>query len=243
MKNFWRITIAAFLFAGLGLTSCAKSNKTIIRMQHLEEGVSNPTSIDEIKDAIAKYENRVADIQLAQSQIGIWYKMLASRYSEKKMYGLALENYQKALEYYPQNQNIYYNIGLCAGYVAMTKLDFNGDGTPEEKANFLKLSETAYLQAIEIEPRFASALYGLGVLYCFNLSEPEKAIPYLERLLTIEKKHISGMFVLARAYYMDYQFDKAIAMYDTILATTKSADRKKEAQANKDFVMEVANGQ
>ena len=94
---------------------CKKANKTIIRQQHLEEGVQNPTSIEELKDAIKKYQNRVADIQLAQSQIGIWHKILGTRYLDNKMYGEALKSFQTALEYYPQNQNLYYYVGLCAG--------------------------------------------------------------------------------------------------------------------------------
>ena len=55
-----------FLFS-----SCSVSNKTIIRHQKMEEGVESPTTIEELKDAISKYQERVADIQLAQSQIGI----------------------------------------------------------------------------------------------------------------------------------------------------------------------------
>ena len=47
----------------------------------------------------------MADIQLAQSQIGIWYKMLGTRYIDQKMYGEALKCFQEALKYYPDNQN------------------------------------------------------------------------------------------------------------------------------------------
>ena len=34
--------------------SCNVSNKTILRAQKLEEGVSNPTTVEELKDAIEK---------------------------------------------------------------------------------------------------------------------------------------------------------------------------------------------
>ena len=114
-KSYFMIgTLVCFTMI-LSLTSCAKSNKTIIRMQHLEEGVGSPTSIEELKDAIKKYQDRVADIQLSQTQIGIWYKILATRYLDAKMYGEALKTFQKALEFYPDNQNLYYYVGLCAG--------------------------------------------------------------------------------------------------------------------------------
>ena len=49
----------------IAFSSCKVSNKQIIRQQHLEEGVDSPTTVEELKDAIEKYQKRVADIQLA----------------------------------------------------------------------------------------------------------------------------------------------------------------------------------
>ena len=240
-KNvFARAAACVLALCLFSLSSCTKSNKTIIRMQHIEEGVSSPNTIEELKDAISKYEERVADIQLANSQIGIWHKILATRYLDKKMYGEALKSFQKALEYYPDNQNLYYYVGLCAGYMSHASMDFDADGYSEKRDNYLKLSEEAYKRAIEIEPRYARALYGLSVLYVFELGEDEKAIPLLEKLLTIETKNIDGMFLLARAYYMNYEFDKAVEMYDKIISLTKSPERKAEAEANREVVKNAA---
>ena len=40
------------------LSGCGVSNKSIKRMQQMEEGVSSPTTIEEYKTAIQKYEKR-----------------------------------------------------------------------------------------------------------------------------------------------------------------------------------------
>ena len=226
--------------AAIVLVSCGGvSNKTIIRHQKMEEGVESPTTIEELKDAIKKYQERVADVQLAQSQIGIWYKILGTRYLDNKMYGEALKAFQEALTYYPDNQNLYYYVGVCAGYMSHAALDYNASGNNEVKYNYLKLAEEAYLRAIAIEDRYVRALYGLGVLYVFELDEPEKAIPHLEKALSIDTKNLDTMFVLARAYYSSYEFDKAIEMYDTIIETTKSDDTKKTAEENKKIVLDA----
>ena len=223
------------------LVSCGGvSNKTIIRHQKMEEGVDSPTSIEELKDAIKKYQERVADVQLAQSQIGIWYKILGTRYLDNKMYGEALKAFQEALTYYPDNQNLYYYVGVCAGYMSHAALDYNASGTNEVKYNYLKLAEEAYLRAIAIEDRYVRALYGLGVLYVFELDEPEKAIPYLEKAISIDTKNLDTMFVLARAYYSSYEFDKAVEIYDKIIETTKSEDTKKTAEENKSIVLDAS---
>lgn len=237
-KIVFFILTCLFLFS-----SCGVSNKRIIRMQKMEEGVGSPTTIEELKTAIEKYDARIADLQLSQSQVGIWYKILGTRYLDNKMYGEALKAFQSALQYYPDNQNLYYYVGICAGYMSHTALDYNATGNMEQKYNYLKLAETAYLRAIEIEPRYSRALYALSVLYVYELDEPAKAIPYLEKVLDIEKKHTDAMFVLARAYYSTYEFDKAVKMYDKIISVTTSDKKKADAEANKKIVLDASYGQ
>lgn len=239
-SNFYKISILFLIL--FTICSCGVSNKSVKRQQLLEEGVENPTTIEELQDAISKYQERVADIQLANSQIGIWYKILGTRYLDSKMYGEALKAFQSALQYYPDNQNLYYYVGVCAGYMSHAALDFSGNGKTEEKYNYLKLAEEAYLRAVQIEDRYVRALYGLGVLYVFELNEPEKAIPHLEKLLSIDSKNIDAMFVLARAYYCEDEFDKSTVMYDKIIETTQSPEIKANAEDNKKVVLNAAYG-
>ncbi|MBR0100669.1 MAG: tetratricopeptide repeat protein, partial [Treponema sp.] len=222
-KSFLVICITALTFFG-----CTKSNKAIIRMQKIEEGVSSPTTEAELKEAIAKYQQRVADNQIADSQVGIWYKMLAVRYLDAKQYGNALQYFQKAIQIYPANQNLFYYVGLCAGYMAKASLDYGAKGasTTTEKYNYLKLAESAYLRAIELEPKYGRALYGLGILYVFELDQSEKAIPHLEKLLSFDTRNFDAMFVLARAYYIQGDYEKSASLYDKIASQTKSEQKK-----------------
>ena len=243
MKKKYKYFIA-MAFSVLVLCGCTKSNKSIKRMQRLEEGVNSPTSEAELKEAIQKYETRIADMQLASSQVGIWYKMLATRYLDAKppMYGEALKYYQKAIQFYPTNQNLYYYVGLCAGYMAKASLDFGATGVKitTEKYNYLKLAESAYLRAIEIEPKYGRALYGLGVLYVFELDQSEKAIPHLEKLISFDTRNFDAMFVLARAYYMLGDYEKAASLYDRIASQTKSEQKKQEALSNKKIALDAS---
>lgn len=211
-------------------------------MQKLEEGVNSPSTEAELKEAIAKYQDRIMDIQLAASQTGIWYKMLAVRYLDAKMYGEALKNFQTAIQFYPTNQNLFYYVGVCAGYMAKASLDFNGSGSTTERYNYLKLAESAYLRAIELEPKYGRALYGLGVLYVFELDECEKAVPHLEKLISFDTRNTDAMFILARAYYVTGEYDKADALYDSIISITKSEQKKAEARANKKIVLDARYG-
>ncbi|MCQ2982497.1 MAG: hypothetical protein MJ178_07065 [Treponemataceae bacterium] len=232
------VALCALVLLG-SLVSCGPNVNYIKRVQSLEEGVQNPTTIDELKDAIKKYGDRVEDIIAADAQSGIWWKILATRYMDNKMYGEALDAFQRAIAFYPANQNLYYYVGVCAGYMAKAELDYTATGDHSKKYNYLKLSEEGYKRAIELEPRYARALYGLGVLYTFELDKSAEAIPILEKLLTIETRHTEGMFVLARAYYMNYEFQLAVDMYDRILSTTTSDQYKADAEANKKVVLQA----
>lgn len=239
--NFFIEKLLLFCVMSVFLCGCSQvSTKSVIRMQKLEEGVQSPTTEAELKEAIEKYQKRILDIQLADAQIGIWYKILATRYLDAKMYGEALKNFQIAIQYYPVNQNLYYYVGVCAGYMAHAALDYNATGSTQERYNYLKLAESAYLLAIELEPRYVRALYGLGILYVFELDECAKAIPYLQRALEIEVRNTDIMFVLARAHYVEGEYDKAVELYDRIISTTKSEQKKSEAEANKKIVLDTS---
>ena len=235
MKPFKHLRCAQFiLLAALFLlASCSGNTKYINHIQQVEEGVSSPTSIEELEEAISKYRARVEDIILAESKTANWYKILGIRYLDKQMYGKALENFQTAIEYYPANQNLYYYVGLCGGYMAKAALNDYA-----QREHYLELSEAAYLRAIEIEPRFARSLYGLSILYVFERNEPEKALPYIELFTQIETGDLDGKMVLARVYYSVGEYQKAVDVYNWVIKQTKDANRRAAAQANKEFVLE-----
>lgn len=230
-------SVAAFM-----TFSCAPSYNTIKRMQKIEEGVHNPTTKEELQEAIRKFDTRAMDLATTEAQVGIWYKILGTRYLDQQLYGKAFECFQKALTYYPDNANLYYYVAVCAGYLANSTLDFDAKGNEspsiEKRQNYLRLAEQAYIRALNINPKYYRAMYGLGVLYVFVLDESEKAIPHLERFLSVQVKDTNAMFVLARAYYTTYEFDKALELYDRIIELKPNPEKVKEAEANKKTVMD-----
>lgn len=239
-KNRYIIVSIITLFL-MFFSSCKVSNKTIQRQLKLEEGVSNPLTIEELQDAINKYSTRVSETQLAMSQVGMWYRLLGTRYVDNKMYGEALKCFQEAIKYYPNNQNLFYYVGVCAGYMSKASLDYGATGTHNQKYNYLKLAEEAYLRALEIDGRYTNAMYGLSVVYLYELEEPDKAIPLLEKLLSIDTRHFDAMFALARAYVDVYEYDKAIQMYDKIIDSTKSEELLSHAKENRLKLMGVSH--
>ncbi|OJF77525.1 MAG: hypothetical protein BKP49_00610 [Treponema sp. CETP13] len=218
--------------------SCNKNGAS--NYLELEKNVKNPTTIEEYENAIAAHDDRIQEIIDIESKTGVWYKILGSKYLDKKMYGKALESFKMAIQYYPDNANLYYYVGVCAGYMAKASLDFDANGSNSIQKNYLALAESSYLQAIQFNPSYTRALYAIGVLYVFELNKPQLAISYLNRLLTVESKNLDGMMVLARAYYVTGDNDKAVAMYDSVIKETSDANRKTEAENNKRIVLDQA---
>lgn len=236
------ICVLAFI-AALFAVSCGPNTNYIRRIQALEEGVDNPTTIAELDEAIGKYQKRVEDVLNADIRTGMWYKILAIRYMDNGMYAKALENFRTAIQFYPTNQNLYYYVGVCAGYLAKASLDFNATGSSAERTRYLGLAESAYLRAIELEPRYVRALYGVSVLYVFEMEKPEEAIRHLSVVLEVEKKNVDAMFILARAYFVTGKAEEAVSLYDAILNLTKDEKKRQSARDNKAFVLEHAYGE
>jgi tetratricopeptide (TPR) repeat protein len=64
-------------------------------------------TVEEMKRAIEKYKQQVQQQVEAQENLGMYYKMLALEYIDREMYGLALENFEKAIEIYPENKILF----------------------------------------------------------------------------------------------------------------------------------------
>ena len=242
MKVRWTFAGALAAVFCFTVVSCSPSYNSIKRMQKMEEGVSNPTTKEELRDAIKKYDARAMDLVSTQAQEGMWYKILGSRYLDEKMYKEAYDAFRQAILYYPANQNLYYYLGICAGYLANTELDYGAAGgldSANKKMNYLKLAESAYLTSLDLDSKYYKSMYALGVLYVFELKDPDSAIPYLERFLDVQKRDTDGMFVLANAYYMTEQFDKAVALYDQIIKINPNEQKTADAQRNKKTVLDA----
>ena len=225
-------------------TGCKKSGKDILqkRIEDMEKSSGKPMSEEEIKAAIDQYYNDIEEIQQKTMQTAIWYKMLGTRMLTKKEYGTALQYFQKALEITPDNAVLYFYTGECAAFLGNAAMDYEATGNLSKRKYYYDLAEDAYLHALSIDDKYVYARLGIGILYSYQMEDNQAAIPYLEKLLTIDKKNIDAMFVLARSYYITGHYDKAVEYYDKIIDISKVESVRNTAQENKSKVMDKAYG-
>jgi tetratricopeptide (TPR) repeat protein len=194
-----------------------------------------PETIDDLKNAIALYERQIELNVKNGAQTGVYWKILAIRLADKGMHKDAIEAFDRALYYNASDPTIFYLTGESASVAAASTLDFN-DNSALERERYQNLAESAYLRAIEMDPTYAKPKLGLGILYTFDMGRPAEAIPHLDRYLQINSSDIRGMFVLARAYFMTEDNDRAIELYNRIINRSKDPKVKTEAQNNIDFI-------
>jgi tetratricopeptide (TPR) repeat protein len=203
-------------------------------------GRGSTTTVEELRRSIALYEARIEQHVRDAAQTGIYWKILATRLADRGLHWEALDALERAAHYYPVDPSLLYQTGISAAMIAKSSL--NAGNAAGEAERYYALAESGYLRAINLDENYTRAFYALGVLYVFELDRPEEAIPYLERFLELRSGDMDGMFVLARAYYVTGGYQAALDLYDEILRRTRDADRRMEAERNKQAVMDLYYG-
>ncbi len=188
--------------------------------------------IAELKEGIAQYEKEVDRTIKASEQIGVYYRMLGLAYVDRQMYGEALATFEKAISYYPENPNLFNYAGLCAARMAKASV-----GDEKRRSEYFNLAENYYKRAISIDSGHVAALYGLSILYIFELNRELEAKPLLESILAKQKKNFEAMFLLARIRVVEGAYEDAAALYDTIIKESPDKRQKEEAEKNKRTIM------
>jgi tetratricopeptide (TPR) repeat protein len=239
VKSVIALIIIAAAFVGFfTVKKIATRNSLAARIAELSPRGAPPQSIEDLRKAIALYEEKIEEHVKDAAQTGVYWKILGSRLLDKKLYGEALEALEQAALYYPDDETVQYLIGLSAGNLAQSEY-FD----PQSQGFHLRIAEQAYLRAIAIDERYGKALYGISILYVYGEPRrPGEAVPYLQRFLDINKSDTDAMFVLANAYYQLEEYQGAADLYDRIMGLTKDPERKRNAEQLKQQVMDVWYG-
>ena len=205
------------------------------RIAELSPRGGPPETIEGLRTAIAAYEEQIELNVKEGAQTGVYWKILAIRLADKNMHRDALDAMERAIYYNSSDPTLFCLTGEYASAAASSSLGFSADSVGERQ-RLLDLAESAYLRAIQLDATYPRPRLGLGILYSVDLDRPSEAIPHLERFMELSPNSIQGMSVLARAYYMTENFNRAIEMYDRIIERTRDPRVKEEAQNNKEII-------
>jgi cytochrome c-type biogenesis protein CcmH/NrfG len=232
---FVLLVIGGLLFAVANYAQNKTRTDLEKRIAELSPRRGPPETIEGLRQAIALYEKQIEQHVKDAAQTGVYWKILAIRLADKEIHREALDAFERAIQFSPEDPTLYFLIGDSASVVSASTLSFSGN-SGMEKERYAQLAESAFLRSIQLDSTYPRPLLGLGILYTFDLNRAADAVPHLERYVQLSPNDIRGMFVLARAYYMTQNYDRAIELYDRIIARTKDPKVKAEAQNNKDII-------
>jgi tetratricopeptide (TPR) repeat protein len=204
------------------LTNLLSAEKSEFRSGDIPE-----ERIENLKKGISFYEGEVERTIKASKQIGIYYRMLALEYMSLEMYNEALKSLEQAVTYFPTSPLLYYYAAVSAAQMINAVMD------SEDAGFYLNKAEEFYLRAIELDPRHSQALYGLSVLYIFELNRPLDAEPLLERLISTSRVNYDAMFLLARVKILKGEIEDAVELYSKIEEGASDEEVKRKAIDNR----------
>jgi tetratricopeptide (TPR) repeat protein len=233
------VAAVSYLIYSLYQSDKRRTNKELARrITELSPKGGTPETIEGLRQAIALYEDQIERNVREGAQTGAYWKILSFRLSDKGLHNEALNALERAVYYNPEDPALYNLTGASAGIVAKSVVGFSASAE-KDREHYYKLSENSYKRALELDVTYAKPMYGLSVLYVFELNRPAEAIPYLERYMSMNISDVQAMFVLARAYAVTGSYSQAIEMYERIITRSKNKGIQAEASNNIDIVQRL----
>ena len=232
------IACAAVLLAA-SLAGCRRPGAGWLEpLKALEPGGA-PTNaaIEDLKRGIDRYQAEVDRKVSAAQNLGVYWKMLALKYVDNGMFGLALDALDEAAAVYPENPILFQYMGVSAARAAKGLV-----ADAAEQGRLYARSEAAYRRAIFLDPTYVAALYGLAVLLAMELGRPAEAAPLVATVLEREPKNLDALFLLGRIAYAGGRYEDAVDCYDRILATRPPERLAAQAEANRRQAKEALFG-
>ena len=234
------------MMTALLVISCATANTQLQKQQ--EEALRNlgeeyykrgdyTSALREFLKAEALYP----DDPFLQNDLGLTYKA-------KKRLDLAVKHFNKALEIKPDYAPAKNNLGTV--YLDKKEWDTAIKYFKEVSENMLyatphlamanlgwayynkkeySLSETYYLKALDIEPKFINAQRGLGLTY-IAMGRIDKAEEILKRAVKNYPKFAILYNDLAKVYVLSHDYEKALDAYHKVIELAPDSAMGREAE-------------
>ena len=234
------------MIMALYVVSCATANMKVQKQQgealrNLGEEYYKQGDYTSALKELLKAEALYPDDAFLQNDLGLTYKA-------KKRLDLAVKHFKKALEIKPDYAPAKNNLGTV--YLDKKEWDTAIKYFKEVSENMLyatphlamanlgwayynkkqyTLSETYYLKALDLEPKFINAQRGLGLTY-IALGRIDEAVEILEGAVKDYPKVALLYDDLAKVYVLSHNDDKALDAYHKVIELAPDSAMAREAE-------------
>ncbi len=209
----------------------AKENDPLESLAQRAHDIESDVSIKELKKDIEKQTKILNSALLASQKLGRTYYLLGLKFLDYQMYGQAMQYFQQALEYYPEKPELFYNIGVAAGWMAEAQSE------PAKRKEYLQQARFNLERALKLMPNYPSALLALAVLYSYSLDMPYEAKALMKRYKEIEPASTTSLFVEAHIAAQTLDEHTAIEIYTDLASTANTPEERAKAAENRNLLL------
>ncbi len=215
----------------VAVSGCERQGSIVRNLADLERdqypgGTVPAERIEELEALVEERREEVSSALQAAARTATALRHLALEYARMQFYGPALDAFEEAVRIEPRNAGLLFWAGAMSAQLAKVQ------GAASERDRYLQMAQRYYSRSVEIEPRHTESLYGLGVLYHFEMGRHVAALEITQQLVEVEPKHIQGLFLLARIQTTLGDIDDAVATYEQILENASDQESKEQARRN-----------
>lgn len=214
----------------MAFTACGQEESdTLEELVEMEGGADQVSEdrIAEIEREIERYREIVEEKVQATGELGVYYKMLARAYTSRQMFGPALDALEEAIRIETDNPVLFSRAAVAAGHLGKAA------GEREDALEQFEIAERYYRRALELDPDYVDALYGLAVLYTFELDRSADALPLLDRATAVAPERARPFMLKGRVLLELGRPEEAAEAYGTAAETADSKDVRDAALENR----------
>jgi tetratricopeptide (TPR) repeat protein len=191
-----------------------------------EEGSVTPDEerINELKADIRRVDKEIDDTVDKVRDKGTYYKLLGLKYMDYEMWGQGVQAFNSALDVYPENSRLHYYRGVCLAQSGIN------ESNKTLRNELFERAEADYLRSSELDRIYTSPLWGLAILYIYEMDRAVEAALILDRLLSIEPSNEKAIFLRAELYREAGDKMRALELYRKLEVEGKSKEIKDEAE-------------
>jgi tetratricopeptide (TPR) repeat protein len=135
-------------------------------------------------------------------------------YQQTGMLLPGIKFFQQQLERYPDDDNVYYHLGLLMYDLAMKET--KNDIKLKNEQDYWNKAEELFKKCLSLNPEHRSAPYNLGLVFA-QKNDWENALKYFEQAVQRNPQKPDMQFALAWAYEKLGNMDKALDNYRQVL--------------------------
>ena len=233
MSKLRKITITLLIISSIIAIIIVFDGEIIKRIFVLKSvRVVTQSEIKRIEEELSELTAKSSTNPEAVNKIGVLYQNLGGKYNEKGAWDPAIDALQKALGYGRNTPLVHYQLAIA----------YANRGTQIENKDDIDKAQIHYEKALQMDPNFIEAKYGLAILLFYQKDNRSKALQLMEEITKQKPTFYRARFALGRFYYENKDLNKSLSVYQDLYTDLEKMDSplaKEYKQACKENIQRI----